>query len=79
MCTNQSAVSDGIADAETISLDASVRTDGLQALLWWDLRVGSYQRSGRPRAMSVFGDSEALIHMVMKGRSPHVRHVTGTH
>ena len=128
MCKKQSSVSHRPSEAEVISLDAGLRTDGIPALTHWDLvievfhsapnRTDGPKREPRrnpsavvkpnmhnpipikhtnviptnidhipsntthsvPSAMLyVFEDNEAVIKMIIKGRSPTMRHVSPTH
>ena len=126
MCKKQTSVSHSSTEAEIISLDAGLRTDGIPALDLWDLlievfhsspnqinkskdqesqknlsrnttlhmknqnptkhvnldlenvdNVSSNVRSSRFGAMLyVLKDNEAVIKMIIKGRSPTLRHVS---
>ena len=41
--------------------------------------ISSNVNSSRQEALFVFEDNEAVIKMIMKGRSPTMRHVSRTH
>ena len=132
MCKKQTSVSHSSTEVELISLDASLRMDGIPALDLWDLvmevfhsspnqlnnikgqvqgnlsrnttsnkdthnktkvptqhdnfnlnnfdGVPSNAKSSRFGAMlCIFEDNEAVIRMIIKGRSPTMRHVSRTH
>ena len=129
MCKEQTSVSHSSTEPEFISLDAGSRSDGIPALVLWDLIVAvlgntnqSHQERGHPcmnkrevrstphtihkrkqsqrltndldnidflpsnvnssrqeALLSVFEDNEAVIKMIIKGRSPNMRHVSRTH
>ena len=129
MRKKQSSVSHKSTESEIISLDATLRLDGIPALDLWDLIVSvlgnttrNHDRTVRPvvntieicsplhtthkrkqsrrlindldnvdfvlsnvqsshqeALLYVFEDNEAMIKMIMKGRSPTLRHVSRTH
>ena len=119
MCKKQTCVSHSSIEAETISLDAGLRMDGIPALDLWDLvSEASHSDSNRKQEfkpergnlscntqnsrrrlelshvyfvllsakyahegtqLCIFEDNEAVIKMIMKGRSPNLRHVSRTH
>ena len=129
MRKKQSSVSHKSTESEIISLDATLRLDGIPALDLWDLIVSvlgnttrNHDRTVRPvvntieicsplhtahkrkqsrrlindldnvdfvlsnvqsshqeALLYVFEDNEAVIKMIMKGRSPTLRHVSRTH
>ena len=129
MCKEQTSVSHSSTEPEFISLDAGSRSDGVPALVLWDLIVAvlgntnqSHKERGDPcmnkrevrstphtihkrkqsqrlindldnvdflpsnvnssrqeALLSVFEDNEAVIKMIIKGRSPKMRHVSRTH
>ena len=49
--------------------------DGLLALDLWDKR----EFSRKEALLKIFEDNEAVIKMIIKGRSPTMRHVSRTH
>ena len=126
MCKKQTSVSHSSTESEIISLDASLRMDGLPALDLWDLVIevlGTTPRkpkqtqactretgvktqstpkikqmlgqnvdlsnidqvpsnahlSEKESRLYIFEDNEAVIKMIIKGRSPTMRHVSRTH
>ena len=129
MCKKQTSASHSSTEAEVISLDASLRIDGIPALdLWdsvievfhsspnqtnknkderepqWNLSATLQSNMRRPipttstnpdltnidhvpssgthsgsTMLYVFEETEAVIKMIIKGRSPTVRHVSRTH
>ena len=125
ICKKQGAVSHSSSEAEIISLEAVLRTEGLPALQLWEEVIevfasptdkkskrGTAARSSEAKDEVVAGDSraggekfltnidyvptnapdpsgkakivflednDAVIKMVIKGRSPNMRHVTRTH
>ena len=133
MCKKQTSVSHSSTAAETISLDASLRMDGIPALDLWNLVIEVFHSSKKnyfvkPKVyryretccptphqtstrnqtkvptkhdnldwchvdnvpsnakfsqssavLNVFEDNEAVIKMIIKGRSPTMRHVSRTH
>ena len=76
MCKKQTAVSHSSTESEIISLDTGLRLDGLPALELWDLIVSVL---GNVSRVFVFKDNKAVIKMIIKGRSPTLRHVSRTH
>ena len=128
MCKKHTSVSHSSTEAEVISLDASVRMDGIPALTLWDLVMEVFHsvlnRTDGPKRepwrnlaavvkpnmhnsipikhtnvipttidnipsnttnsdscdmLYVFEDNEAVIKMIIKGRSPTMRRVSRTH
>ena len=130
MCQKQTSVSHISTEADIISLDASLRMDGIPALDLWDLVIevfhsspnqtnktkddrgsrgnlsakiqphmrkqipttntnpdltnvdhvpSSATHSGSNAVLYVFEDNEAVIKMIIKRRSPTMRHVSRTH
>ena len=129
MCKKQTSDSHSSTEAELMSLDAGLRSDGIPALDLWDLvfrftfsnskktkdqargnslrdttsnqraqnqtedptkhnilelgnvdYVSSNAKSSSFGAMLyIFEDNEAVIKMIIKGRSPTMRHVSRTH
>ena len=92
MCKKQTAVSHSSTESEIISWDTGLRLDGLPALQLWDLIVSVFgsvsnidyvssnvQSSRQEALLYVFEDNEAVIKMIIKGRSPTMRHVSRTH
>ena len=70
MCKKQTSVAQSSTESEIISLDAGLRLDGIPALDLWFLIVA---------ILYIFEDNEAVIKMIIKGRSPTMRHVSRTH
>ena len=93
MCKKQTSVSHNSTALEIISLDTGLRLDGILALDLWDLIVAvlhrityqSNQARGDPHKfppealLYVFEDNEAVIKMIIQGRSPTMRHVSRSH
>ena len=79
MCKKQTSVSHSSTESEIISLDAGLRLDGLLALELWDLIVSVFGNTTQEALLCVFEDNEAVIKMIIKGRSPTMRHVSRTH
>ena len=130
MCKKKTSVSHSSTEAAIVSLDASLRMDGIPALDLWDwvievfhssrnqtnkakdVREPRWNLSASPQPnkrkqipttntnldlnnidhipsigthsgsnvmLHVFEDNEALIKMIIKGRSPTMRHVSRTH
>ena len=68
MCKKQTSVSHSSTESEIISLDAGLRLDGLLALELWDLIVLVL---GKLIQIKLFEDNEAVIKMIINGRSPY--------
>ena len=120
MCKKQTSVSHSSTESEIISLDASLRMDGIPALDLWDLIVtvlhgntnqndqvrerDPYKSPARKKILGMIDDlnnvdfissnvnssckeallyifevNEAVIKMIIKGRSPTMRHVSRTY
>ena len=128
MCKKQTSVSHSSTEAHIISLDASLRMDGIPALTFWDFVIEVFHsapnktdgpkrgsrgnpsavvepnmhnpiptkhtnviptnidhippngtHSGHGAMLYVFEDNEAVSKMIIKGRSPTMRHVSRTH
>ena len=71
MCKKQTAVSHSSTESEIISLDT-----GLKDI---DAVPSNVQSASREALLYVFEDNEAVIKMIIKGRSPTMRHVSRTH
>ena len=119
MCKKQTSVSHSSTESKIISLDASLRMDGISELDLWDLIVtvlhgntnqskqvqgdlstsltrkkipgkiddlidvdlvsSTANSSHKEDILYIFEDNEAEIKMIIKGRSPTMRHVSRTH
>ena len=90
MCEKQTSVSHGFTETKGISLDAGLRMDGLLALvlkesrrlikcLMWTTCPPTRILLKVKISCTFFEDNEAVIKMIIKGRSPTMRHVSRTH
>ena len=86
MCKKQTSVSHSSTESEIISLDAGFRMDGVAILDGNTNQSKQVQGnlSTSPTRKKIPGkidveDNEAVIKMIIKGRSPTMRHVSRTH
>ena len=106
MCKKQGAVSHSSSEAEVISLDASLRMEGISMLMLWDTvidvihgkpaqsnKIPDHQKqkldidyvptnvhqSNHSAQLLILEDNDAVIKMILKGRSPTMKHVSRTH
>ena len=76
---NGSRVSDGSGKPETVVHKRQKFHNKIDVIKDIDLVPSNVQSANREALLYVFEDSEAVIKMIMKGRSPTMRHVCRTH
>ena len=74
MCKRQTSVSHSSTESEIIFLDAGLRMDGIPAHDLWDLIIAVLDGNTN-QSKQVQGN---LIKMIIKERSPTMRHVSRT-
>ena len=76
---NVSRVSDGSGKSENDVHKRQKSHNKIDAMKDIDLVPSNVQSANREALLYVFEDNEAVIKMIMKGRSPTIRHVSRTH
>ena len=76
---NVSRVSDGSGKPESDAHKRQKSHSKIDVVKDIDLVPSNVQSANREALLYVFGDNEAVIKMIMKGRSPTMRHVSRTH
>ena len=85
MCKKQTSVSHSSTEAQLVSLDAGLRMDGISALDLWDSVIEVFHsppnqinKSKAQESQGNLSRNTPLHMMIIKGRSPTLRHVSRT-